>query len=247
MGIRSTFGFVVFVLFTLGIYSAWWLGSWIIPNKTFWRQLIFKNWAKGFAAIAGMKVEVIGTAPKPPFFLVCNHLSYVDIPALRLAVDGVFVAKKDIEDWPVAGKIIRDMGTVFINRSNRRDIPRAGAEIIRRLDDGEGVVIFPEGTSTKGEEVLPFNSSFLEFAAKSGIPVSYCALRYETPIGEMRASDAVCWWDDTTFLDHLRRLFGVSGIRAIVTFGEEPVTDPSRKVLAHELREKVREKFIPVI
>jgi 1-acyl-sn-glycerol-3-phosphate acyltransferase len=105
-----------------------------------------------------MEIEVIGTPPKPPFFLVTNHLSYVDIGALRSVVKGVFVAKIEVSQWFVAGRIVRDMGIVFIDRKNRRDIPRAGAEIIHRLDEGEGVIVFPEGTSTKGEDILPFNS-----------------------------------------------------------------------------------------
>ena len=89
-----------------------------------------------------MKVEVVGIPPKPPFFLVTNHLSYTDVAALRVAAKGVFVAKGEMETWFLAGRIVRDMGTIFINRQNRRDIPRAGREIINRLNDGEGVMIW---------------------------------------------------------------------------------------------------------
>ena len=194
-----------------------------------------------------MKIEVIGTPPKPPFFLVCNHLSYVDIPALRLTANGVFVAKSDIKDWFVAGPIIRNMGNIFIDRKNRRDIPRAGEQIIKKLNEQEGVIVFPEGTSTKGEDVLPFNSSFLEFAAKRDLPVSYASIRYATPDGGPTPSERVCWWDDTSFLKHLWRLFSLKSFTAIVTFGEDPVSDPNRKELANKLREKVKEKFFPML
>lgn len=245
--LRSTIGTVLFFISTFGLYSIWWVGSFVIPNKPFWRQFVFKTWSRVFARLSGMKIDVVGEPPHPPFFLVCNHLSYVDIPALRCVADGVFVAKGEIARWPVAGRIIGDIGTIFIDRSNRRDIPRAGEEIVRMLNAGEGVIIFPEGTSTKGDEVLPFNSSFLEFAAKSSIPVSYCSLTYETPEGEMRASDSVCWWDETTLMDHLFRFFGLKEFTAVIKFGEEPITNANRKELAHELREKVRERFIPVI
>lgn len=245
--LRSAIGTALFFALSLGIYAIWFVASFIIPNKLYWRQLIFSLWARGFARISGMKVDIVGTPPKPPFFLVCNHLGYVDIPALRCAVDGVFVAKGELDHWFVAGRIIRDMGTVFIDRTNRRDIPRAGDEIIKRLDDGEGVIIFPEGTSTKGEEVLPFNSSFLEFASKFDIPVSYASITYETPSDEMRASDAVCWWDDTSFMAHLYRFFGLSEFTAVIRFGDEPISNPNRKELAHELRQKVLERFIPTI
>jgi len=139
------------------------------------------------------------------------------------------------------------MGTIFINRTNRRDIPRAGEQIIERLDAGEGVVVFPEGTSTKGEAVLPFNSSFLEFAARTDVPVSFASISYRTPPGELPASLAACWWEDISFFAHLWRLFKVREYRATITFGAEPVINEDRKVLAAELRRQVAESFVPVL
>ena len=245
--IRTAIRFPLFLLLTFGVYFAWFISSFFIPNKLYWRQLCFRLWAHGFARIAGMSVEVIGPVPRPPFFLVTNHLSYVDIPAIRAVVNGVFVAKAEIREWFVAGKIISDMGMVFIDRQNRRDIPRAGAKIISRLSDGEGVIVFPEGTSTKGEDVLPFNSSFLQFAAESDVSVSYASIGYRTPPGGMTASEAVCWWDDISFFRHMLRLFSLPGFTAIINFGEEPILSTDRKKLAGELREKVRERFIPVL
>ncbi|MGH9946965.1 MAG: lysophospholipid acyltransferase family protein [Pyrinomonadaceae bacterium] len=245
--VRSIIRFVCFVTATLSLHGLWWITSFFIPNKQYWRQLAFGYWTVSFVRIAHMKIEIIGTPPKPPFFLVSNHLSYVDIAALRAVVDGVFVAKKEIEDWFLAGRIVRDMGAIFIDRTNRRDIPRAGREIIKRLESGEGVIVFPEGTSTNGEAVLPFNSSFFEFAANADIPVSYVAVGYRTPDGELPASDAVCWWDDISFVAHMMRLFTVPEFTAVLHFGDEPVLNTDRKKLAHELRERVSECFVPVI
>ncbi len=245
--IRAAIRFTLFLIMTFGIYGVWFVGSFLIPNKHFWRQLIFRIWAQLFVKISGMKIEIIGEVPKPPFFLVSNHLGYVDIPALRAVVEGVFVAKSELDSWFLAGKIIRDMGMIFIDRKNRRDIPRAGRDIIKRLDEGEGVIVFPEGTSTKGEEVLPFNSSFLEFAARTDLPVSYCSISYKTPFGEMPASEAVCWWDDTVFINHIFRLFSVKEFTAIINFGETPIANPNRKALANELHAKIIEKFIPIL
>lgn len=245
--LRASFRFVLFVASTLGLYGIWFVSRFFIPNKQFWRQVIFRAWARTFVKILGMKIEVIGKPPRPPFFLVCNHLSYTDIPALRAVTEGVFVAKGEIEGWFLAGKIVRDMGAIFINRQNRRDIPRAGAEIIKKLGNGEGVIVFPEGTSTKGEKVLAFNSSFLEFAAKTDLPVSYAAISYQTPPDQPKASDVVCWWEDIGFAAHLYRLFKVREFTAIINFGDETVLKANRKELAKTLWEKVSERFIPVI
>jgi len=186
--LRAAVRLVLFVTSTLGLYSIWFVARVFIPNKIYWRQVIFGAWTKSFVQISNMKIKVIGTPPKPPFFLVTNHLSYTDIAAIRAVAKGIFVAKSEVEEWFLAGRIVRDMGTIFINRTNRRDIPRAGEQIIERLDAGEGVVVFPEGTSTKGEAVLPFNSSFLEFAARTDVPVSFASISYRTPPGELPAS-----------------------------------------------------------
>lgn len=245
--LRATLRFASFVIATFTLYTVWLIGSPFVPNKLLWRQIAFENWARAFVKILNMKIEVVGKPPVPPFFLVSNHLSYTDVPAIRAVTEGVFVAKGEIESWFLAGKIVRDMGTIFINRQNRRDIPRAGAEIIKRLEQGEGVIVFPEGTSTKGETVLPFNSSFLEFAAKTDLPVSYAAITYRTPNDEPKASNTVCWWEDVSFGAHLFRLFKVSEFTATICFGDEPVQNCNRKELAIILHQKVGEKFVPVL
>jgi hypothetical protein len=95
--------------------------------------------------------------------------------------------------------------------------------------------------------VLPFNSSFMQFAAETDLPVSYASISYRTPEGGPSASDAVCWWDDTPFVNHMLRMFSLPGFTAIISFGEQPILSNDRKQLAGELREKVRERFIPVL
>lgn len=245
--ILAAFRTFLFAVLTFGLYSVWYIASPFIPNGQMWRQIIFGLWGKGFVKIAGFKVEVIGTPPRPPFFLVSNHLTYADIPLLRSIFEGVFVAKGEIEGWFMAGRIVGDMGAIFINRQNRRDIPRAGAQILKSIENGEGVIVFPEGTSTIGKEVLKFNSSFLEFAAQSNLPVHYASISYKTPAGELPAHMTVAWWEDISFIAHLNRMFEVSGIEATVTFGEQPVQSNDRKELANVLWQKVSEQFIPLL
>lgn len=238
---------VKFTAATLGLYSFWFIANPFVRNKIRWRQTIFAAWTKSFVVITKMKIEVNGTPPEPPFFLVTNHLSYTDIGLIRSVAKGVFVAKAEVENWFLAGRICRDMGTIFIDRKNRRDIPRAGELIVGRLDAGEGVIVFPEGTSTAGKDVLPFNSSFLEFAARRDIPVSYAAITYTTSDGEPEASTTVCWGNDVGFFAHLWQLLKLSSYTAIIAFGDEPITNSDRKLLAAELHERVEEKFVPAV
>ncbi len=245
--LRAVFRFVLFIASTLGLYSIWFIGAIFMPNKQMWRQWAFGAWARAFVKISGMRVEVVGVPPRPPFFLVSNHLSYTDVAAIRSVLEGVFVAKGEMESWFLAGRIVSDMGTIFINRQNRRDIPRAGARIVERLESGEGVIVFPEGTSTKGETVLPFNSSFLEFAAQRGLPVSYASITYKTLNDSPKAVETVCWWDEKTFAEHLWQLFQVKNFTAVINFGSEPIQNANRKELAKMLQNKVNENFVPVV
>ncbi len=245
--LRAVFRYVSFVVATLGIYGVWFVVNPFIPNKILWRQIIFEAWTRSFVRISKMKIEVVGVPPTAPFFLVTNHISYTDIPALRAVVKSVFVAKSEIEQWFLAGRICRDMGTIFINRSNRRDIPRAGAEIIKRFEQVEGVTVFPEGTSTIGETVLPFNSSFFEFAAKANLPVSYATITYTTPSNIPKATETVSWWDEKTFGEHLWYLFQAKEYTAIINFSDAPVQNENRKELARILQEKISENFVPVL
>ena len=245
--VRAAFRFFLFFNATFGLYFFWFFTVLFVRNKQYWRQFIFESWTRCFVAISGMKIEVGGTPPTPPFFLVTNHLSYTDIAALRAVVKGIFVAKAEIQNWFLAGRIVGDMGNIFIDRQNRRDIPRAGEKIMEKLNSGEGVIVFPEGTSTKGEEVLPFNSSFLQFAAKIDLPVSYAAISYRTPENGETASKMICWWDDTAFLPHLLRMFMQKEFAAVINFGDTPIQNPDRKELAKELHDKVSERFIRVV
>ena len=194
-----------------------------------------------------MKIEVIGEPPHAPYFLVCNHLSYTDIPTIRSVIEGIYVAKGEIEGWFAAGKIVGDIGNIFINRQNKRDLLRANSQVLKALERGEGVIIFPEGTSSKGEEVLPFKSSFLEFAASTDFPVHYASISYRTPLDEPSPSYSVCWWDETTFVEHLWRFFQLKEVTAVINFGEKPIHGTDRKQLAKKLWEAVSEKFIPVL
>jgi len=248
--IRATAKFIAFFAMTFGIYSLWFLASLLKTknSKRRLREFIFENWSRTFVRVANAKLKVIGTPPAPPFILISNHTSYFDIAALRSAAKCIFVAKADIASWFAAGTMVHNMGTIFIDRQNRRDIPRAGADIIEALEGGEGVAIFAEGTTSSGKQVLEFKSSLLEFAAMRDLPVHYASINYKTPLGEPSASEAVCWWrEESGFASHLWNFFKLPRFSCTITFGSQPVHAKDRKVLATELQQAVSRQFEPLI
>jgi 1-acyl-sn-glycerol-3-phosphate acyltransferase len=204
-----------------------------------WASRRCSSWGRGAGRILGMKVRVRGAPPDRPFFLVCNHMSYVDIWALAGVTGGLFVAKSEVARWPLMGFISRHASTLFVDRRRMRDLPRVMREIGGVLEAGQGVLLFAEGTSSAGDRVLPFRSPLLEVAARGGIPVSYAGLRYRTGPGMPPAGEAVCWWRDMTLADHLLALLRLPGFEAELVFGEEPLTGEERKDLALRLRRAV--------
>ena len=209
-----------------------------------WRRFragLFGATCRALLRLLRFEVRVSGPPPRAPYLLVSNHLSYVDVIVLASRLPGRFVAKREVRSWPVLGLLCKGFGTIFIDRSDRRDIPRVLAEIERSLARGEGVILFPEGTSASGDGVLPFRSPLLALPARKSLPVHVIALRYRTPEGEPPARDAVCWWGETPLFPHLLGLFRFSKIEAFLDFAPEPVVDEDRKRLTERLREAVIE------
>jgi 1-acyl-sn-glycerol-3-phosphate acyltransferase len=195
------------------------------------RERLFRATSRRLLALLRAEVRVSGPLPAPPFLLATNHLSYVDVLVLASRMPVRFVAKAEVRRWPLLGPICRGFGTLFIDRSDRRDIPRVLAEIERSLARGEGVILFPEGTSSSGESILPFRSPLLALPARLGLPVHAAALRYDPP--------SVCWGGKTPLASHLLSLFRLEHIEATVAFAPEPMVDGDRKRLAERLREAV--------
>ncbi len=211
-----------------------------------WRLGSFRRWATGVAWLLRMRRTVEGTPPtNTPFMLVTNHLSYLDIILLASIVPGVFVAKREVRSWPVWGVFAASMQTIFVDRGRARDAMRVSEQIERALARGDGIILFPEGTSTDGRGVRPFKPALLEVAARLGQPVYYARLAYRTPKGAPPAPLAVCWWGDMEFGPHFLELCRLPEFEGTVTFGPAPVVDRDRKALAEKLHGALAGSRVP--
>jgi 1-acyl-sn-glycerol-3-phosphate acyltransferase len=186
--------------------------------------------------IFGYSADVAGDIPKSGL-LVSNHLSYLDILAISSVTPAVFVSKAEVRSWPLFGWFAAIGGTVFINRQRRTHVGEVNQEIEIALAAGALVVVFPEGTSSDGTDVLPFRASLLEPALRGDYEISVGCIRYELPDGDAR--NEVCYWGEHSFLPHLVNLLGKKSVRATLHFGKFQHTTDDRKELAQQLREAV--------
>lgn len=216
-------------------------------NKIAWSAKIRKRWASTVTKLIGMQVITKGTPPKPPFFLVSNHLSYVDVWVLYSQLQCTFIAKSEVKSWPIIGFILASCGVIFVNREKRSDVKRVNDEISLNLNKDQGIVLFPEGTTSIGATILPFKSSLFQYPATKELPVNCVSITYITPKNGIPAYKAVCWWDDTPFVKHLFYLFVMKKFKAIVTFSDETIIHSNRKELAITTEEILKKSFEPVI
>jgi 1-acyl-sn-glycerol-3-phosphate acyltransferase len=175
-----------------------------------------------------------------------NHVSYIDILVLASLYPSMFLAKREIASWPVFGWIARGAGTVFIDREQAKDVVRAGRELSARLGLGLPVTIFPEGKSSRGVTILPFQPSLLEPAARASVPCWAVSISYETEGSALPPSRTICWHDSESLATHFPRLLGLKRVVARVRFGEPAIVSTDRKALASALWEKSKASFTPI-
>src|SRR5262249_36934783 len=120
------------------------------------RRRLFRGWARAILWLLDIEVDERGAAPPRGVALVANHLSYLDVVVLASRLHATFVAKADGAGWPGLGRLAARMGTIFIDRSRKRDLLRVLPLVESSLRAGETVVFFPEGTSSGGARVLRF-------------------------------------------------------------------------------------------
>ena len=192
--------------------------------------------AKRHLKIFGCQPQTFGPIPTRGL-LVSNHLSYFDIVVIGSIAPAVFVSKADVRGWPLFGFLTRIAGTVYIERERRSHVGAVNKEIESALADGLLVVIFPEGTSSDGQQVLPFRSSLLEPALRGGHELHISRIHYELPGGD--AKQEVCYWGDHSFFPHLLNLLGKKSVQARLRFGSFPRQTDDRKALAAQLQAAV--------
>ncbi len=204
------------------------------------REMQVQAWALQLLALWGIHLRVIGQPVRSgPALMVSNHISWLDILVIHAARFCRFVSKSDIRSWPIVGPLATGAGTLYIERTSRKDALRMVHDMADAMKEGDVVAVFPEGTTSDGRELLPFHANLIQSAIVAGVPVQPMSLRFVDRLsGEMTL--APCYIGDDTLVGSVWRTLTAGPITAVVNFGEpQQAEGRDRRRWAQDLRETV--------
>lgn len=204
------------------------------------REMRVQAWSLQFLALWGIHLKVLGQPVSiGPALIVANHISWLDISVIHAARHCRFVSKSDIREWPLVGMLATGAGTLYIERTSRRDALRMVKDMADAMKDGDVVAVFPEGTTSDGRDLLPFHANLIQSAIQAQSPVQPLSLQFlDTQTGEITL--APCYIGDDTLIGSMWRTLKAPGITAVVHFGALQQADGrDRRSWAHDLREEV--------
>lgn len=221
--VRGFIRFLLYALWTLPLMPLQGLALLLRIRPAYrWLPVIYH---RVVCFILGIRIEIYGKPSRAtPTLFVGNHVSYLDVEVLSSILPVSFIAKSEVAGWPVFGWLARLQRTVFIER--RRHATRAGHDgIQRRLDAGDDLVLFPEGTSSDGTRVLPFRSALLGATqvrqGRDPVPVQPVTIAYARldgiPVGRL-CRPFFTWFGDMELAPHLWNMMALGEVVAVVVF-----------------------------
>lgn len=189
----------------------------------------------------GIRLNPHALPPAGPALLVANHISWLDILVMLAWGEPRILAKCEVRDWPLIGGLAGRLGTLFVDRSRPRQLPRTVGEVTDRLRSGGTVALFAEGTTGCGRGVLPFRPAMFQAAIDAGVPVVPVTLAID-PVG------LAGFIGDESLLDSLRRVVRAPRLTVTIRTGRaiHPERGADRRVLARITRTAVAGR-LPVV
>ena len=218
----------------------------IIPTLKNWLPVLFH---KMLLWLLSVEVEIVGETDqsKKSNLFISNHLSYLDIPILGSKFPIRFVAKSEVESWPIFGFLAKKGRSIFIRR-NKTDSFNQKNKLLDILSSGDKVFIFPEGTTSDGNRVLEFKSSSFSSVENQNFKIQPIVILYSDlngiPINRW-LRPMIAWYGNMDLAPHLSKLVGLSSIKAKLIYLEPVNTEnfENRKDLSKHLEGRIRKVY----
>jgi len=230
----------------LALVPGWLLTSKGSPRASAYERRFMERIARRLVS----QIDVAGAeAGGPGTLFISNHMSWMDIPVLGSALDTDFIAKSDVKSWPVIGPLSQRSGTLFVTREERHRVHHQAQQIGLKLRSGRSLVLFAEGTTSDGVDLLPFRSSLFE-AAVHAERIQPLAIGYHRGDGARLTDEelrVIGWTGDEELLSNLAqvsRLWLRAEVRLAPHFRPDP--EMSRKALAERCRNAVSEAYAAI-
>jgi len=194
-------------------------------------------WVRRILAILAVNVRAVGKPHPGATLLVANHISWLDIPVVRAIVDVAFVSKEEVRRWPLIGAMAARAGTLFLARGNSDASSVVADQMTWSLTQHRAILVFPEGTTTRGNEVRNFHARLYQAAIRTRTCVQAVAVTYPHAGS---THPVVPFVDDDTLTRHIWVLLGEERLEAELHFCE-PVNARGldRRTLAEITREQI--------
>lgn len=225
--ILQPFRFIAIVFMILVFLAV--MGVVFLCLRDRWRRVWWSN--QILSAFCALGLFLLSVKVNPTFedgvgkvqsgLYVGNHLSYLDVLVICSVRPSCFVTSVEVRDTPGLGLICRMAGCLFVERRNKLKLRDEVIEISEGLRAGLNVAIFPEATSTNGEQILRFRRPLYIAAIEACMPVVPFCLNYShvglKPI-DQDTRDKVFWYGDMDFIPHLWALAGSGGVKVDLHF-----------------------------
>lgn len=205
-----------------------------------------------FLKLFGIRVVERGAPPSRDVatLVLSNHVSWLDISVIGSLRPLSFIAKSEVESWPVIGLFARLQRSVFLDRQRRKATAEVNGAVAQRLAKGDAIVLFPEGTTGDGNRLLPFRSSIVGAAQTAlsdpgidAIRLQPLAIAYTRRNGlpvTRRDRPAIAWYGDMELAPHLAEIVTGGPLDVVVTWGEPVPFDGNRKAATNAAEAAVR-------
>jgi lyso-ornithine lipid O-acyltransferase len=244
---RALLRLTVFAGMTLPLMPVQQLFVWTSPRLA---RVFPHKYHRAVCRVLGIEVKVKGEPVRDrACLLACNHVSWMDIPVLSSALPVSFIAKREVAKWPFFGTLARLQRTVFIDRDRRHATGAARDEIGERLQRGDQLVLFAEGTSSNGQRVRQFRSAFFGAAEAPGVIVQPVTLVYADAWGlpmTRRQRPSYAWYGGMDLAPHLWGAIARGPVTVEVTF-HPPLQvsgNGGRKTVALQAEQTVRQHLL---
>jgi len=186
---------------------------------------VIRCWQGGLMRVFGMRVRRVGTPVAGAGLFVANHVCWIDIVAMHSQRVVGFVAKREIQRWPLIGWLASRGETIYHQRGSQQSLGEVTGAMVARLRAGRSVGVFPEGRTRDGREIGPFHARIFMAAVEVGVPVQPVALRYG-PRGAAQAR--IAFAPRESFFGNFLRLLGEPGCSADIVFLPPIAPDDAR-------------------